>query len=97
MRRLADASLLGDKAPFLVWLEYAAEEAASAQAPAPGRAVASGDELEDADRCALELHVMGYGSTQIAEVLGETKVAVKERIENAKQVMLARAMAGSFD
>ena len=97
VRRLATADI-GEQAPFLAWLGFAADEAATVQVSTPGRAGKHDDDgLEDADRCALELHVMGYGSTQIAEVLGESKSAVKDRIENAKQLMLARAMATSDD
>lgn len=91
MRRVA--ALQSSGMPFLAWLEMAAEEAFQLEPEAFEQPPRGGDGIADIDRCALDLHVLGYGSTEIAGVLAEAQSTVRQRIETTKQRLWARAMA----
>ncbi len=95
MRRIA--ALQSSGMPFLAWLEIAAEEAFKLEPDAFEQPPRGGDGIADVDRCALELHVLGYGSTEIASVLGESQATVRQRIETTKQRLWARAMAENVE
>jgi hypothetical protein len=96
LRRIPGWGCTGEAQPFLAWLGYAADEAVTMQVPDQERRD-DDDALDDADRCAFELHVIGYGSAQIGEVLAEPAAAIEHRIENAKEILLARAMASNAE
>ncbi len=83
--------------PFLAWLELSAEEAFSAPVGAFEPSADGHDGIGDVDRCALDLHVLGYGSFEIASVLAEPQTMVRERIESIKQRLWARALAANTD
>lgn len=83
--------------PFLAWLELAAEEAIEAPVGSFEQPPQRGDGIADVDRCALDLHVLGFGSTEIANVLAEPQATVRQRIETTKARLWARAMAENVD
>jgi hypothetical protein len=90
-------SLQASGTPFLAWLELSAEEAFAAPVDAFDQSARDNDGIADVDRCALDLHVLGYGSFEIASVLAEPQTTVRQRIEATKQRLWARALAGQAD
>ncbi|HSI05722.1 MAG: hypothetical protein ACAI38_01245 [Myxococcota bacterium] len=91
------SALQASGTPFLAWLELAAEEAFTAPVGPFDPTADGNDGIADVDRCALDLHVLGYGSFEIASVLAEPQSTVRQRIEATKQRLWARAMAVHAD
>ncbi len=95
IRRIS--ALQASGTPFLAWLELAVEEAFAAGFDGHEQTASGSDEIADVDRCALDLHVLGYGPVEIATVLAESQTTVQERIEATKQRLWARALAAHPD